>query len=102
MYKDTRYRNEPGRKEYLIRYSHELRRKRKVKLVKLKEGKCLICGYSKCIGALDFHHRDPKEKDFQLNNRALGRKWEVILKEAEKCDLLCANCHREFHFVEGC
>lgn len=49
---------------------------------------CARCGYQRYIGALDFHHRDPHEKR--------GQKVTTV-DEARKCDLLCANCHRELH-----
>ncbi len=39
-----------------------------------------------------------EEKEFQLDLRSLSnRKWESILIEAEKCILLCSNCHSELH-----
>ena len=60
-------------------------------------GKCMICGYDRCPGALDFHHRDPKKKKFGLSDRGLTRSWEKTKKEIEKCVLICANCHREVH-----
>jgi 5-methylcytosine-specific restriction endonuclease McrA len=62
-----------------------------------KGGKCKICGYNKCSNALEFHHRDPKKKDFGLSVRGLTRSWEKVRKETEKCELICANCHREIH-----
>ena len=58
-------------------------------------GECSHCGYSKYVGALEFHHVDPKEKDFGISGKVLG--WERIKKELEKCVLLCSNCHREEH-----
>ena len=39
----------------------------KHKLIQYKGGKCQKCGYDKCEGALQFHHRDPKEKEFTLS-----------------------------------
>ena len=57
-------------------------------------GKCQICGYSKCLSALVFHHVDPREKDFHVM-RSLC--WEKVKSEAMKCYLLCANCHAEVH-----
>lgn len=59
-------------------------------------GKCQICNYSKCLDALDFHHRDPKEKEFNICS-VKSRNFEGIKKELDKCDLLCSNCHREIH-----
>ena len=68
----------------------------KAKCIQHKGGKCMICGYKKCISALEFHHRIPSEKEFAISS-AFGRDWFKIAIELEKCDLLCANCHREVH-----
>ena len=59
-------------------------------------GKCQKCSYNKYYGALEFHHRDPNEKDGSWNDI---KKWskEKIKAELDKCDLLCSNCHRETH-----
>jgi hypothetical protein len=74
---------------------------RKDNLVTLKGGKCQVCGYSKCMRALTFHHRTPKDKLFSLDIRCCSnRKWESLLNEANKCDLLCFNCHMELHDKE--
>ena len=62
-------------------------------------GKCIKCGYNKCIWALDFHHRDPNEKEFAIG-KYFSRSWNNLKRELNKCDLLCANCHRETHFNE--
>lgn len=77
----------------------ELAERAKQHYVDLKGGKCERCGYDKCLGALEFHHRDPSTKKYQLNETTLAcsGKHEEHLKELEKCDLLCANCHREVH-----
>ncbi len=62
--------------------------------------KCEVCGYDKCPEALDFHHKDGKKKEMNIS-QSLNRKGkEEILKELEKCIVLCANCHREFHYNE--
>ena len=72
--------------------------KRKLYLVELRGGSCESCGYHKNIAAFDFHHKDPSEKDFQLDIRKLANiSMEKLLVEFEKCELLCANCHREKH-----
>jgi ribosomal protein S27E len=47
------------------------------------------------LDALEFHHKDPGKKDFGVGKYSGG--WEKIRQEIEKCDLLCANCHREAH-----
>lgn len=73
----------------------ESRRKLKLKAIKYLGGKCIKCGYNKCVDALDFHHRSPIDKDFSISGSV--RKWEIIKAELDKCDLLCSNCHREEH-----
>lgn len=74
-----------------------MRHRRKQDAVNYLGGKCSVCGYNKCLGALDFHHVNPDEKDFALSGKT---KWEDMKKELDKCVLLCANCHREHHYLE--
>ncbi len=62
-----------------------------------KGGKCGLCGYRRCIWALDLHHIDESMKEFSMSVRGLTRSWEKIKAEADKCILICANCHREIH-----
>jgi hypothetical protein len=59
--------------------------------------KCMRCPESD-PACLDFHHRDGSAKDVAVSV-ALARGWSVkrILQEIEKCDILCANCHRKLH-----
>jgi DNA-binding transcriptional ArsR family regulator len=72
-------------------------RRRTLKRILVEEagGACLLCGYSKCIRALNFHHRDPEEKAFGLSGRGFTRSLAALREEAKKCDLLCSNCHWE-------
>ena len=72
------------------------RRRRKVKRVLVEEagGACAACGYDRCIAALEFHHREPEHKRFALSLRS-ARSIASSRAEAEKCVLLCANCHSE-------
>lgn len=59
---------------------------------------CMHCGYSKCIAAMEFHHKNPTEKEFgiaKVRNRAFS---QVIKDELDKCELLCSNCHKEVHY----
>lgn len=72
------------------------RNKRKEEMVYVMGDCCQICGYNKCIKALEFHHIDPKEKDFSFN-KAESKSWTITCEELKKCILVCANCHREIH-----
>ena len=75
--------------------------RRKLKLIDLKGGKCEKCGYDLNISALEFHHVDPTIKEFSLDSRNISnRSWDKILLEANKCKLLCSNCHKEVHYPD--
>jgi hypothetical protein len=58
-------------------------------------GACAICGYSRCLAALEFHHLDRGTKSFALARRGITRSLAAAREEARKCVLLCANCHAE-------
>lgn len=60
-------------------------------------GKCKICGYDKCLDALDFHHLNPSIKDGGVNSMIRQAGIAKAKTEAEKCLLVCSNCHRELH-----
>lgn len=69
----------------------------KLKCLEILGGKCEECGYDRCSDALDFHHRDPRTKSFNISGR-LSKGWSKIEAEVKKCKLLCSNCHREEHW----
>ena len=85
------------RAQYNIQAVAKRRRKIKTMAIEYKGGKCNICGYHKCQGALDFHHLDEKSKKFDLSTKGLTRSWVRTKDEVDKCMLVCANCHREIH-----
>lgn len=72
------------------------RRKFKLMCLNYKGGKCVSCGYRKCLDALEFHHLDPKEKDFNISSVTVF-KFLKVKDELDKCVVLCSNCHREVH-----
>ena len=57
------------------------RKKLRIMARKYKSNKCVICDYSKCPDALNFHHRDPKLKDFGLSVRGLTKSWKKSRKK---------------------
>jgi hypothetical protein len=71
----------------------------KRKAVDYKGGKCIVCGYNKCLEALEFHHKNPLEKDIKLKSSGINRRqsFEKSKEELDKCVLLCCRCHREVH-----
>lgn len=74
-------------------------RKNKDRLIDEFGGKCQECGYGEYRGALQFHHRDTATKSFALSSVG-SISYERLRAEAEKCDLLCSNCHSEHHAGE--
>jgi hypothetical protein len=61
---------------------------------------CLHCGENH-PACLQFHHRDRLDKSFTLAS-VVGRASSIkqIMREIEKCDVLCANCHAKLHWQE--
>ena len=85
------------RRKYLIRAVQKRRRKIRLMAVEYKGSKCSICSYDRCLDALEFHHKNPAQKDFSISEKGYTRSWESVKKELDKCVMLCANCHRETH-----
>ena len=74
------------------------KRRRKMKRLLLEEhgNKCSKCSYDKCVAALEFHHPDPTVKESKVIGSTASYARQKA--EADKCVLLCANCHREAHY----
>jgi hypothetical protein len=66
---------------------------KKACLVRYKGGRCLDCGniFPQCC--YDFDHRIPLEKSFTISGK-MGKPLSELMIESDKCDLVCANCHR--------
>ena len=74
---------------------------RKIEAIKYLGSKCNNCTVSfpsYPYVVFDFHHLDPKIKQFDWNKMKL-QSQDTIFKELNKCILLCANCHRIKHHV---
>lgn len=69
----------------------------KTRCLEYKGGKCQQCGYKKCFSALEFHHKNPDEKDFSIAHTRYTVFNDITKRELDKCILLCSNCHREEH-----
>lgn len=80
----------------IAKHVREYYRSIKLECVNYLGGKCEKCNYSTSQCAMDFHHRDPGEKDFQISKH-LKKFGNSHKKELDKCMLLCSNCHRETH-----
>lgn len=78
-----------------VLYQRKRRLERKLRAIDYKGGKCKKCGYKKNPYALDFNHINPKEKSGEVGKIIAKRSWDIAVRELDKCELLCANCHRE-------
>lgn len=83
----------------LTKHSHDYNKRRTKKRMEFlleirKEGSCFICGYKEHPEILEFHHKNPKEKEINI---CAVRDLTRIKKEILKCELVCPNCHRWFH-----
>jgi hypothetical protein len=98
--REWNHRNRKARFEYKTRYTHGL----KVRYIALKGNECSQCNFrynGKNACCFDFHHENPKLRKLGLNLSSIGRfSTKTILKELDKCVLLCANCHRKEHSTE--
>jgi len=77
-------------------YTIQKGREKRLKAISLLGGKCVHCGFDKYSGALDFHHVDASTKDVAFGSWR-NWSWGRIVKELEKCILLCKNCHAMEH-----
>ena len=110
------YKDKTKRKEYMKKYRKQYRRdnpeQRKAEAKRLRDKRkkytddyklligCQICGYNKCVEALEFHHFDG-DKDFTIST-GKNKGWKRIKEEINKCIVLCANCHAEIRMkLEG-
>ena len=90
------------KKDYRKRHYENTKKRRsdsKLKAIEYKGRKCQICGYDKCMAAMEFHHTDPTKKDPKLltGMRLVVWSWDKMVNELDKCILLCCRCHRELH-----
>ena len=61
--------------------------------------KCTKCGFNH-PAALDFHHEDPKKKEYNVHRLISNGSFDKAMEEVQKCIVLCANCHRIHHYDE--
>lgn len=75
--------------------SHYRRISKMAELKRIAGNKCRVCGYDRCSSALHFHHLDPATKVDCVSRLLSNKTFDLAKIEAEKCILLCANCHAE-------
>jgi len=80
------------------KYQYILKWSKKIKLINSLGNVCCNCGCDNVL-SLEFHH-PLNDKECSINNVQTCR-LSVMMKEADKCVLLCRNCHAELHYDEG-
>ena len=85
--------NKKKRMEQICAYQDKV----KEYVLKEKAKGCSVCGYKKCLQAIEFHHTDDN-KESTISQLASSGCFKKLLEEIKKCVRLCANCHREIHF----
>lgn len=104
---DFNWRNkEKGTRRSECKYCHsgymkQKYQQKKNQIQELKSSlKCAKCGQSRGY-VLDFHHINPDEKDNTIARLTSNTSSiENVYDEIKKCIVLCANCHREFHYFQ--
>jgi len=77
------------------RRSHLKQKSERINLIrKLKSVPCVDCGKIFPVCAIDFHHRGHKIKTCDIHRMVYHSSLLKLLNEIQKCDVICANCHR--------
>ena len=86
------YRN--NKEAYKAR-SKKLKQEMRDWLNKEKDVPCMDCGCSYPYYVMDLDHRDPTNKVAEIGILVNRGSWSKLKAERNKCDIICANCHRE-------
>ena len=92
-------RDENGKTHRIGNYAHvkKFRQNKKLELVEMFGGKCVVCEYNRTVRNLTFHHIDPKTKKFCISTGGHNLAFDKVVAEAKKCILVCCRCHGEIH-----
>jgi len=84
-----------NKESYLLR--DDLKRKEHKDLAaRYKDVPCRDCGVKYAPHIMDFDHLNSKEKSFTISRASqMGKTLEQVIEEIKKCDVVCANCHRQ-------
>ena len=95
-----------GQKHYLENTQYYIQKGARLRQARIewfreykKTLKCELCGENH-PATLDFNHRNPSEKEFNVGEMVAVQGKARILKEIAKCQILCSNCHRIYHWNE--
>lgn len=98
--RETRKKWRLKNKEKISNYAKNWLKRYKDEILILKNGKkCERCGYSEHTEILQFHHKNPKEKEIGIGKS--HHNLDKVKKEILKCEMICPNCHMWEHFKKG-
>lgn len=83
-------------KQSVLEKQRNYKRERKRQAIEYLGGRCKRCQQVYHQAVYEFHHIDPSTKD-RDPSKMLSLTWDKLVAELDKCDLLCANCHRITH-----
>lgn len=97
---DKEYYLKNGERRQAVRDRANVQKINNSKLVEeIKSKGCIKCGENR-IHVLDLHHLDPDGKINDIAHMIKSSSTTSLITELEKCIVLCANCHRDFHYLE--
>lgn len=62
----------------------------------LKNVPCKCCEQTFKSSMMDFHHRDPKTKLFEIGKGSYRHGIKALEEEISKCDIICKECHKKY------
>lgn len=80
-------------KEYYLDKNERVKNDNRERVWKfLKENPCMDCGEQDPL-LLEFDHLSDKTNN--VSTMVCSTTWPIIQKEIDKCEVVCANCHRK-------
>ena len=93
--KEARRKHYYNNKEQYFKRNADKKTEMKEYLKKIKDVPCMDCGVKYPSYVMDLDHRNPIEKIANINQIISSLSWSKFFEEIAKCDVVCANCHRQ-------
>jgi len=82
-------------RECVADYSAVIRERSRKLIQEAKDVPCMDCGVRWPFWIMEFDHRDPSKKDFEIGSEGRQFSKQKVKDEMAKCDIVCANCHKD-------
>ena len=90
------YKDRESYNKYMRKYMLERYHRRRAEALLQLGNQCVSCGVSGNEEALQFHHKDPDNKEFTIAKHSSASE-KRFWAEVAKCVLLCEDCHILIH-----